>query len=139
MTKHSVLSSKTPDLQRVFEEAMVDGYAANASSTTYEARLVYGIKIVRDNKSGDVSILNTLRNGDHYEDITVEYREVFATRPWRKAVREVVLNDCKVKLDEVELRIKEEVNGRNNDRHLLRLKASRQRILARYTKIKKNN
>ena len=45
--------------------------------------------------------------------------------------------NCKRKLDLIEERIKREVNTRKNDKHIQRLKTSRENLLIKYSKRKK--
>jgi len=57
-------------LEDIFKEALNDSYSAILDTPYVEARLVFGVKIVRDRESGFIEILNTTRGGDYYKEIT---------------------------------------------------------------------
>jgi len=98
---------------------------------------LYGIKSVRDNKTGYIEILNTTVSGNYYVEIAESDYEIFLTHGWRYGVYELSLLNYKVKLDWIERKIKKEVNkqGRVNDKQIQELKEDRDNVLQKYTEI----
>ena len=54
-------------LSEVFEQSILDRESAQLDSKLYQARLLRGIKIVRDNETLEVEIFNTTMGGDFYK------------------------------------------------------------------------
>jgi len=48
-------------LEDIWNQATSDDYAVNLDGDGYESRLVYGVKIIRDNETESIQILNTMR------------------------------------------------------------------------------
>ena len=98
----------------IFEQAEQDDYAIKVDGTGYKSRLVYGIKISKDDETDEVIIENTLASGNYYKLITPEEQEVFLDKGWRYGVYVLSLSNYRTKLDKIEQLIKEEVNGKNS-------------------------
>ena len=122
-------------LSDIWEQALQDSYAVNLDGGGYESRIVYGIKIIKDIESGDIEILNTMRGGDYYSPINQQEIEVFHKKGWRYGVYVISLSNYRTKLDVIQERIKEEVNGKNSAKQLQSYQSYRDRILARYTEV----
>lgn len=125
------------NLIQIFEQAQQDDYAIGLDGNGYKARLVYGIKIVKDDETDEVVIENTLTSGDYYKLITPEEQEVFLEKGWRYGVYVLSLSNYRAKLDKIERLIKEEVNGKNSTKIVDNYKAQRERILTKYSEIKR--
>ena len=80
-------------LDDVFRDALEDEFGANLDTKTSEARLVFGVKILRDKDSGDVEILNTTKGGDYYEEISLDEYKNFFKKGWRYGVYLVSLSN----------------------------------------------
>ena len=102
----------------------------------YKSRLVYGVKIVRDDETTEVVILNTMRGGNYYSKINPQELEVFHKKGWRNGVYVVALSNYRTKLDSIQERIRNEVNGKNSKKTIQSYKSYRERILNRYNEIK---
>ena len=57
-------------LEEVYQQAEDDHVAISLDGRGYESRMIYGIKIVRDNMTKQVQILNTMIGGNYYSNIT---------------------------------------------------------------------
>ncbi len=78
-------------LQEIWEQAKKDTFASNRDSTGYQARIVYGCRIVRDDATGEIEIYNTGKGGDYYKKI--EKIDIFLTNGLRHGCYEVSLNN----------------------------------------------
>ena len=99
-------------LSEIFNEATQDTYAITLDGSDYESRLVYGVKIIRDVKTERIVIINTTRGGDYYAPIDNDALQVFLRKGWRMGVYALSLSNYRSKLDLIEGRIKDEMNGR---------------------------
>jgi|TARA_A100001201_G_scaffold135133_1_gene123188 hypothetical protein len=122
-------------LDEVFSQSLEDNNSACLDAKGYQARISCGIKIVKDDHTKEVIILNTTLGGDFYKEITKEQYKLFTSEGWLKGLHTLALNNFKTKLDKVESKIKVEVNSNNNLKHIQRLKEARERILIRYNKV----
>ena len=64
-------------MDEVFEESLDDGFAGNLDGEGYQARIVYGAKMSRDNETGEIEIFNTSRGGEMYLPISDYEKENF--------------------------------------------------------------
>ena len=122
-------------LSEIFNEATQDTYAITLDGSDYESRLVYGVKIIRDVKTERIVIINTTRGGDYYAPVDNEALQVFLRKGWRMGVYALSLSNYRSKLDLIEGRIKDEMNGRASAKQIGLLKSQRDRILSRYSEI----
>jgi len=123
-------------LEDIWNQATSDDYAVNLDGDGYESRLVYGVKIIRDNETESIQILNTMRGGSYYTPINSQEAQVFHKKGWRNGVYVVALSNYRIKLDSLQDRIRTEANGRNSNKTIQSYKSYRQRILGRYNEIK---
>ena len=52
-------------LEEIYQQAEDDQVAISLNGKGYESVMIYGIKIIRDNYTGQVQILNTMIGGDY--------------------------------------------------------------------------
>ena len=128
-----MVSNQAITLKDVWMEAKQDEYASGLDGNTYEARMVFGIKIVYDHDTDGVTIWNTSRGGDFYTEVTD--LDPFFERGWRYGVYQTALSNYRFKLDKVEEAMKKEVNGKRNTKQIKSLKNSRVRLLNKYNYI----
>jgi len=121
--------------QEVFEQALQDQYAGRVDSNGYRARMVYGTKVSRDTKTGEVEFFNCTQGGNMYAPLTPDEIKVFLDNGWRCGTYVLYLSNNRLKLDTIERSIRREVNGRNNPATIGSLKAKREKVLKRYNKI----
>jgi len=128
--------SKVYTLIDVWNQAKEDCFTANLDGEGYEARILYGCKISKDNDTNMVQLQNTSRGGEWYLQLGPDEIEIFLKMGWRIGIYMLSLSNYRLKLDRIEMLIKMEVNGRKNPKQIQSLKSSRQRILEKYSKIK---
>ena len=119
-------------LNDIFEQAVRDHNSTNLDGDTYESRMYYGIKIVRENESKTITIYDTARGGDYYKELEEEEYDLFFDFGWKTAVRKLTLVRYKDRLKSVEEKIKHEINGRNNAKYLVYLKEIRANTMNKY-------
>ena len=122
-------------LNEVFQQAVEDRACGNIDSIGYRARILFSVKIVEDDDSDEVVILNTTMRGSYYKEVTIAEYEVFKSKGWRYGVYVVSLSNYRRKLDRVELKIRDELNGRKNAKSIQLAKNSRKRIVENYRKV----
>jgi|TARA_R110000796_G_scaffold118062_4_gene231397 hypothetical protein len=120
---------------QLIEQASKDAGTVSLSCGKYESYILYSIKIVKDNLTQDVQIYNTAANGDHYKIIEVDEFEKFTDKGWRYGVYVISLSNYRLKLDKIERRIKQEINGRANIKYIRILKLQRDEVLLKFSKI----
>ena len=94
----------------------------------------YGVKIQKFGHKTE--ILNCGRSGDYYQECNKEDYEMFFIYGWKKGGLKLSMMNYKIKLDLIEYKIRDEVNSRKNDRHIKKLKSSRENLLIKYSKRK---
>jgi hypothetical protein len=122
-------------MSEVFEESLDDGFAGNIDGEGYQARIVYGAKISRDNETGEVEIFNVSRGGEMYLPISSHERMNFIEKGWRYGAYLLFLANNRLKLDVIERSIRLEVNTTNNPAYLKSLKTKRVKVLERYNNV----
>ena len=121
--------------QQVLDQAYKDIATVSLSCYKYEAYILSGIKIMKDNVSGEIEIYNTAINGDHYQILNSIELKSFTEKSWRYGVYVISLSNYRLKLDKIEHKIKEEINGRANIRYIKMLKLHRDDVLLKFSKI----
>ena len=122
-------------LDDIYNQSMNDNYSLQLDGDGYESRMVYGTKIIKDKLDGSIQILNTARGGDYYSHLNSEQMNNFLEKGWRYGVFVLSLSNYRSKLDIIEQRIKMFINEKRSEKQILQLKASRERILAKYSEI----
>ena len=122
-------------LADIWNEAEQDDYACKLDGDGYCARTLFGVKIVLDNGTNDISIYNTTKGGDYYKELDEFEINFFFEGGWRYGVYKVALQNCIFKLGKIELSMRSEVNGKRNPKQIQSLKSARVRILDKYNYI----
>lgn len=122
-------------MQKLWEQAENDRFAANLDGVGYQARLVYGTKISRDNNTGEVELFNVAVNGDYYQKLTEKEVNTFLAGGWRYGVYVLSLSNNRTRLDSIEKSIRREVNGEARESTLRNLRARRQNVVEKYNKM----
>lgn len=122
-------------MQKLWEQAENDKFAANLDGVGYQARLVYGTKISRDNNTGEVELFNVAVNGDYYQKLTEKEVNTFLAGGWRYGVYVLSLSNNRTRLDSIEKSIRREVNGEARESTLRNLRTRRQTIVEKYNKM----
>jgi hypothetical protein len=123
------------ELHQIFEDALSDNNIANLDGDGYLSRLSHGIKIVKYDDDNSVVMYNTGKGGDYYSELNEKEYQIFFEHGWKMGVLTIGLERYTDKLKLVEVKIKEEINGRNNARYLEFLKNTRKETLNKYYKI----
>ncbi len=122
-------------LEDIYKQAEKDRVAISLNGKGYESVMVYGIKIIRDNTTGQVQILNTMIGGDYYCNITKKDYETFLEKGWRYGVYVLSLSNYRTKLDLIETKIQKELTGRKSKKQLGILKTKREQVLSKYSQL----
>ena len=122
-------------LKKLLKQAYNDYGTISLSCYKYEAYILYSVKIVKDNLSGEIVIYNPAKHGDHYEPLEGGEYKTFTSKGWRYGVYVISLSNYRLKLDKIEHRIKEKINGKSNGRAIKMLKLQRDDVLLRFSKV----
>jgi hypothetical protein len=97
-------------LKDIFIQASDDPSSSPLHGNGYESYLLYGIKIVKDNATEQIQLLNTAKSGDFYHSINQEDINLFHDGGWRYGIYVISLSNYRAKLDRIEQQIKKYVN-----------------------------
>lgn len=124
-------------LEELFNQAAIDPSSSSLHGKGYQAYLLYGIKISRDNTTGKIELLDTSKAGSFYKPITDEQLELFKDNGWRYGIYVLSLSNYRLKLDKVEQQIKKYVNSKPSrpSKLLNNYHTSRTNIMKRYSEI----
>ena len=70
-------------LSDIYIQAEQDYLTISIDNRGYESQLGYGVKIIRDKKTGQVQILNTMRGGNYYFRVEGEQLNFFLKKGWK--------------------------------------------------------
>lgn len=118
----------------IFSQAERDYSAVRMDGRGYEGFISYGIKIIKEHHNNKVTILNT-NKGEYYEEISDAEYDIFKERGWLCGIYTLSLLSYERKLDEIQERINEELNGRRRKKVLISLKDERQLFTSKYFKV----
>jgi len=122
-------------LEDIWVQALEDTYAISLDGKGYQSRMVYGLKIVKDDETNKIELINATRGGDYYREINAEELEVFLEKGWRYGVYVLSLSNYRLKLDLIEQKIHKEMNSRKSKKQIEILKGSRKRVMNKYSEI----
>ena len=134
--KSLALAKHDKKLLSVLKEASQDEASISLSCDKYESYIMNSIKILKDHESDKVVIFNTAKNGDYYKMLDDTEQKEFSENGWRNGVYVISLSNYRLKLDKIEKKIKEEVNGKKpNIRYINNLKQEREEVLLKFSNI----
>jgi len=94
-------------LHDIFKQAQADRNSINVNAPPFEGRLLYGIKIIScyrvKTKVHEVTILNTQRGGDRYQEISSIDYEMFQEFGWNYGACVLSLSNCSLKMDKIKM------------------------------------
>jgi len=122
-------------LEDIFKEAVADKDTVTLDGIGYEARMLYGIKISKDNYTQDIIIQECTSSGDYYTEICMRHYDLFLENGWKYALYVLSLNNLRLRLDEIDNKIKLETNTRNNEKYIKSLVQSKENLESMYNKI----
>ena len=120
------------NIEDVFLQATQDNNAVKVTKPFGRGIINYGVKIQKF--PSKTEILNCARSGDYFQELTREEYELFYIYGWREGALRLAMKNYKRKLDIIESKIKTEVNTRKNDKHIQKLKTTRENLLLKYSK-----
>lgn len=121
-------------LDEVFTQASKDHSSCRYDTSEYDSYLSHGIKIVRDNRTQQVTIMDTTMS-EYYEEISDEDYDLFRTKGWLFGIYTLSLANFKDRVDQLTRHIKYEVNQSKRKKKLLELRDEREQVLKRYYKV----
>ena len=93
-------------LDMVLEQAKTDGVSKNISTRNYQAYMYKGIKIINDNYSTRIETSGI----NYYREISEEQYQEFE-RGWLSGVYRLSLKKYQAQLENLEIRVRDEMNG----------------------------
>ena len=123
-------------IEDIYNQSLEDTYAITLDGEGYTSRMVYGAKIIRDNCSGSIKLLNTMKGGDYYKKVTPSELKVFLDEGWRCGAFALSLSNYRSKLDLIEQKIKEHITNKKSAKQIGILKTNREVTLKKYSEIK---
>ena len=103
---------KPKTLEEIFNEAIVDCNSANLNGKGHESRMMHGVKISKDNISGEIKI-----------------------HGWRIGVYKLVLKVYRNRLDLIQKRMAEEMNNKKSQSSLKGFRDRRLSLTTKYFQI----
>jgi len=123
-------------LQDIFKQAEKDYHSKILSGKGFVSFLCYGFKVVKEEESDEVKIIDMTNGGDFYNEVTSDVYYTFQSLGWKKAIYILYMNNCRLKLSRLEIRIKNALVNNESVKHIRKLKASREQILRNFNKVK---
>jgi len=117
-------------LEEVFDQANADNYAAVLNGVGYTSRTLMGIKIVRDDITKQVQLMEGF-----FTELESKEIEPFLERGWRYGVYIASLRNHRIKMDLIDRGIRNEMNSSRSDKRLDELRALKAESLKNYTAI----
>ena len=125
----------TNDLEKVFKQARSEYGSVNLDGDGYQACVYLGVKITRDDMTGEIKIYDPQKSVNYYVEIDKGLYSLFIKKGWLGAVIEITLEKYKEKLDRVKSSIGNEMNSNQSPKRLRILKETREQILKKYYKL----
>lgn len=122
-------------LDIVFKQALKDETSKKIDGKGYECRCIMGIKIIRDNLSGEIEIINTKKGGQYYGALSQEEYFIFLENGWKIGVYTLSLSNYRSKLSLLQNKITNEVNNKRRESEIYKLNEKRNSILKNYNEV----
>ena len=119
------------NIEDVYTQALNDVNAIRRQKSNGYCVINNGVKIQKF--SSKTEILNCGKSGDFFQECNNEEYNLFYTYGWKEGTIRLSMLNCKRKLDLIEAKIRTEVNTRKNDKHIQKLKVSRENLLIKYS------
>jgi len=129
------VTSKSKTLDEIFIEARREYNTALIDGDGYEACIFLGVKISKDNTSGEIKIYDPSKSVNYYVEVDKQTYLMFQELGWRGACIEITLVKYKEKLERVKDSIAQEMNGNQSPKRLRVLKETREQLLNKYYKL----
>ena len=122
-------------LDEVFNQAREDPASINLDGKGYKTSILLGVKIAKDNGTGEIKIYDPTKSINYYIEIDQFLYKLFKSLGWRKAVLTITLDKYKDKLERIKRGINKEMNASQSQKRLNFFKESRNQILKKYYKL----
>lgn len=122
-------------LDDIYNQASKDHLRVNLDGKGYTSFMVLGVKIIKDNDTSKIQILNTMIGGDYYSNLSEKEINIFHKKGWRYGVFVLSLSNYRTKLDLIEKKIQQELTTRKSIKQLRLLKSKREQILSKYSEL----
>ena len=119
-------------IEDIYNQSLKDDSAIKTLKPFGFSVINNGVKI--QNFTSKIEILNCSRSGDYFQECNKQEYEMFYIYGWNEGGLRLSMMNYKRKLDLIEHRIRNEVNTRKNDKHIQKLKTSRENLLIKYSK-----
>lgn len=121
------------DLEDIFKQALTDTKSAKIIENGYKSVSLLDVKIIKDDYTHKVEILNTSKS--YYVHVPESVEEIFQQYGWRCGCLDVTLSNLRLKLDKIETSIRDEVNGKSSEKAIKQLKSKRESFMTKYTQL----
>ncbi len=125
----------TNDLEKVFKQARSEYGSVNIDGDGYQACVYLGVKITKDDMTGEIKIYDPQKSVNYYVEIDKGLYSLFINKGWLGAVIDITLSKYKEKLERIKESIAREMNGNQSPKRLRVLKEMREQILKKYYKL----
>jgi predicted DNA-binding transcriptional regulator len=119
----------------VFKQARSEYGSVNIDGDGYQACVYLGVKITKDDMTGEVKIYDPQKSVNYYVEIDKSLYSLFIKKGWLGAVIDITLSKYKEKLERIKESIAREMNGNQSPKRLRVLKEMREQILKKYYKL----
>jgi len=116
------------NLEDIFNQSKED---IHSMKPTINSAINNGVKIQKF--PSKIEILNCGRSGDFFQECNDEEYDLFYKYGWKEGSVRLSMMNYKRKLNIIENKIRDEVNTRKNDKHIKKLKTSRESLLVKYS------
>jgi hypothetical protein len=124
------------DLDGLFHQAEEDYHSKLLKQRSVISYMCYGYKIIKEVRSGKVTIIDMTSNGDFYKEISTHEYDTFKNLGWKTAIYVLYLSNCRTKLSRLEDRIKNAMVNNESIKVIRKLKDRRNQILNNFNKVK---
>ena len=125
----------TNELDKVFKQARSEYGSVNIDGDGYQACVYLGVKITKDDMTGEIKIYDPQKSVNYYVEIDKGLYSLFIKKGWVSAVIDITLKKYKDKLERIKESISSEMNGNQSQKRLRFLKETREQILRKYYKL----
>jgi uncharacterized protein (DUF927 family) len=120
-------------LLEIWNQAKEDHSSVRLENKNYESYIFKGIRISKNSEGIRIYYVN-LKAIDYLEIDRSSY-DIFKEQGYRDAIYKILKISYKRQITDVNEKIKQEVNYRNNKKHYDSLKLIREELLSKYSKI----
>ena len=118
-------------LEDLYSQAILDRSTYRSTTKNKDTFIKYGVMLRKfPNK---IELVNCHKGGDYFSPFTEDEVQMFKDNGWKMGVLLFLIKTYKRKLNMIEVRIQQEINGRKNDKYIKGLKVKREGILNKYS------